>query len=62
MRFALIATLACVLVSCEKPKPAAPSGGGDGASSQTWLSSLDDALAQAKSSGKPILADFGAPW
>ncbi len=57
MRWLIAAALAATLVSCGKaPAPTATAPGGGG--TLTWLHSLDEALAQAKSSGKPVLVDF----
>ena len=59
MRCIIAAVLAAALVSCGGPTAPAPTGGGAG---PTWLHSIDEGLAQAKSSGKPVLVDFSAPW
>ncbi|GEM_PF-5044289 len=62
MRALIVPLLAAALVSCDGGKPATPAGSGGGGASTTWLTSFDEGLAQAKSSGKPLLVDFGAPW
>ncbi len=59
MRFATIAlALTLVLASCsrDEPKAVAATGG------IPWGSSIDEALAHAKTSGKPVLVHFFAPW
>jgi protein disulfide-isomerase len=48
--------------STTEPKPAAPDNQ-PAATEQRWFTSLDQAQAEARKSGKPILADFtGSDW
>lgn len=59
MRFATIAlTLTLLLASCsrDEPKPLAPTGG------IPWGASIDEAVARARTSRKPVLVHFFAPW
>ena len=54
-----IVLLATALSSCGKDPPAPTSGTGGGIA---WGTSLDDALASSKVSGKPVLLFFYASW
>lgn len=62
MRWLIVAVLAAALVSCGRPPAPAPASGGGSGAAPTWLHNLDEALAQAKSSGKPVLVDFSTTW